>query len=60
MAKTATATKPETGITVEMKLDRSTKGTHVYKAEGDVAITSLYVQKTHMETPPEAITVFIK
>jgi hypothetical protein len=48
------------GIEVEMTLERDTKGTYVYKAEGDVAVTSLYIQRSHMsDGAPDTITVSI-
>jgi hypothetical protein len=60
--KTATVTPIKAmAIEVEMKLDRDTKGTYVYKADGDVAVTSLYIQRSHMPAgAPETITVLIK
>jgi hypothetical protein len=62
MAKAATVKKAakKTAIEVEMTLERDTKGTFVYKAEGDVAVTGLYVQRSHMpDGAPPTITVTI-
>ena len=39
--------------TIEMVLIKSTKNTHVYGAEDEgVAITSVYIQKNNLPTPP--------
>lgn len=47
-------------VTSTMKLGRETKGTHVYKDEGDdPAIPSLYIRKSAMKDPPNSITVTI-
>ena len=48
-------------FTVNMVYVRSTKNTHVYKAEDETAaaITTLYVNKIST-TPPEQITVTVE
>jgi hypothetical protein len=53
------AVKP---IKVEMKFDRSTKGTHVFTAEDDNApIPTLYVRKSGFENgAPEGVTVTVE
>ena len=64
MATTKTATKAKTNgakvIEHQMTFERDTKGTYVYKAEGDVAVKGLYVTRSHMpDGPPPQITIKI-
>lgn len=59
MAKEATAV----GFTITMKLDKSTKGTHVYSEEGDdPKIPSVYIKRKAIggDTPPAEIEVIVK
>lgn len=49
-------------LKVKMKLDRETKGTHVYKDGSDRApIPSIYIKKSAFKSDaPEEITIEIK
>lgn len=49
-------------VVIEMKLTKSTKGTHVYSnVEADIAIPSLYIKKAALPNqPPETIKVSIE
>ena len=59
------AKSPENGpiIEIQMKLDKSTKGTHVY-VEGEVEnpkVPSIYIRKSAFKgEPPATITLVIK
>lgn len=68
MAKSTTTTKKSATVTpikalaleVSMTLERETKNTFVYKAEGDVAVKALYIEQSHMPAgAPSKITVRI-
>jgi len=49
-------------IKVTMKLDKSTKGTHVYKSTDDKpAVTSVYIQRDALPSnPPININIHIE
>jgi hypothetical protein len=51
--------KTDNSRTIEMKHEKSTKGTHVYRSEGG-AVRSLYVEKEDMpKEPPASITLTV-
>ena len=56
-------TAPKQTLSLELKFDRSTKGTHVFTSEEENApIPTLYIRKSGFEngTVPETVTVTIE
>lgn len=47
-------------IVVELALERSTKGTHVFSSAEEAAVVpTLYIRKTAFSKPPERISLTI-
>lgn len=60
MAATAKKENVNGSMIVSMTFKKSTPGTHVYGSDDpEAAVTSVYVRKSKMSDPPQAITLTI-
>lgn len=45
---------------IELKLAKSTKGTHMYKTDADVAVTTVYIRKAFMPVAAESVILTVE